>query len=154
MVSGSAALPASVAERWAELSGQRLLERYGMTEFAMAISNPVDGERRLNAVGMPLPGFEVRLAGLEPGAPPPPPPDGFAAAGELQLRGPGVFSEYWGKPEATRETFSDDGWFKTGDFVRLSCAGGKGMQGTRRVTPPPPSTPPPPHPVALSVRAL
>lgn len=118
MVSGSAALPASVAERWADLSGQRLLERYGMTEFAMAISNPVDGERKLNAVGMALPGFEVRLAGLEPGAPPPQPPEGFVAAGELQLRGLGVFSEYWGKPEATKETFSEDGWFKTGDFVR------------------------------------
>jgi malonyl-CoA/methylmalonyl-CoA synthetase len=61
MISGSAALPASVHTKWTELTGQDLLERYGMTEIGMALSNPYDGERRPGAVGQPLPGVEIRL---------------------------------------------------------------------------------------------
>ena len=113
MVSGSAALPASVHEQWTQLTGQKLLERYGMTEIGMAISNPLQGERRPGAVGVALPGVTVRLmseagelieAEDEPG--------------EIQVRGPAVFSEYWRKPEVTRESFVD-GWFRTGDMAVL-----------------------------------
>jgi len=112
MVSGSAALPASVHERWTELTGQRLLERYGMTEIGMALSNPLHGERRPGAVGQPLPGVEVRLKS-EHGE--------IVAAedtpGEIQVRGPNVFTEYWGKPAATAESFEADGWYRTGDMA-------------------------------------
>jgi len=110
MVSGSAALPVSVLEKWKSISGHVLLERYGMTEIGMALSNPLRGQRLPGHVGTPLPGVEVRLVG-EDGAPVPP-----GEAGEIQVRGPGVFLEYWGKPEATRESFLD-GWFRTGDVA-------------------------------------
>ena len=108
MVSGSAALPVSTLERWKEISGHTLLERYGMTEIGMALSNPLKGERVPGSVGTPLPSVEVQLVGgngepVEPGTP-----------GEIEVRGPSVFTEYWGKPEATRDVFRN-GWFRTGD---------------------------------------
>jgi malonyl-CoA/methylmalonyl-CoA synthetase len=121
MVSGSAALPQSIASRWAEVSGHTLLERYGMTEFAMAISNPYKGERKINSVGQPLPGYEMRLA-KEPGDTAPP-PEGFVNSGEIQIRGEGVFTEYWGRPDATAESFDEGGWFKTGDLGALDSTG-------------------------------
>ena len=108
MVSGSAALPVSVLDRWREITGHTLLERYGMTEIGMALSNSYRRERIPGAVGKPLPSVEVRLvneAGEEvaPGVP-----------GEIEVRGANVFSEYWNKPEATQQAFRD-GWFRTGD---------------------------------------
>jgi len=108
MVSGSSPLPAATFERWREISGHALLERYGMTEFGMALANPLRGERRPGSVGVPLPGVEVRLVA-----------DGGELAaegepGEVEVRGPGVFIEYWRRPEATRAAFRD-GWFRTGD---------------------------------------
>jgi malonyl-CoA/methylmalonyl-CoA synthetase len=109
MVSGSAALPVPVLERWRELSGHTLLERYGMTEIGMALSNPYEGERVPGSVGKPLPGVEARLVDESDD----PLPDG--EPGEIQVRGPGVFLEYWKRPEDTREAFTDDGWFRTGD---------------------------------------
>ncbi|MFZ9980165.1 MAG: acyl-CoA synthetase [Opitutales bacterium] len=114
MVSGSAALPASVHEQWTTLTGQKLLERYGMTEIGMAISNPLRGERRPGAVGQALPGVEVRLK-AENG-------DIITAEdtpGEIQVRGPNVFTEYWGKPAATAESFEAGGWYRTGDMAVL-----------------------------------
>ena len=113
MVSGSAALPASLHERWTALTDQRLLERYGMTEIGMALSNPYRGERRPGAVGIPLPGVEVRLkaeAGTVVTAEDEP--------GEIQVRGRGVFGAYWNRPEETAGSF-DDGWFRTGDMAVL-----------------------------------
>jgi len=113
MVSGSAALPASVHVKWTELTGQKLLERYGMTEIGMALSNPFHGERRPGSVGQALPLVEVRLKAEsgelvtvenEPG--------------EIQVRGPCVFNEYWNRPEITKKSF-DDGWFRTGDMAVL-----------------------------------
>lgn len=113
MVSGSAALPASVHVKWTELTGQKLLERYGMTEIGMTLSNPFHGERRPGSVGQALPLVEVRLKAEsgelvtvenEPG--------------EIQVRGPCVFDEYWNRPETTKESF-DDGWFRTGDMAVL-----------------------------------
>lgn len=110
MVSGSAALPVSVLERWREISGHTLLERYGMTEIGMALSNPLEGERRPGHVGRALPGVDVRLVD-ESGAPVEP-----DTPGEIEVRGPSVFREYWRRPEATREGFRD-GWFRTGDVA-------------------------------------
>jgi malonyl-CoA/methylmalonyl-CoA synthetase len=108
MVSGSAALPVQTLERWREISGHTLLERYGMTELGMALSNPLHGERRPGFVGAPLPGVEVRLVDekgitVEAGKP-----------GEIEVRGPNVFLEYWRRSDATRQAFRD-GWFRTGD---------------------------------------
>ncbi|KAM8894831.1 malonate--CoA ligase ACSF3, mitochondrial isoform 2-T4 [Spinachia spinachia] len=121
MVSGSAALPLPTLQRWEEITGHTLLERYGMTEIGMALSNPLKGSRIPGAVGLPLPSVEVRIVmnnttiaegnhcetlvrqGLE------------RKGGELQVRGPSVFKEYWNKPQETTESFTDDGWFKTGD---------------------------------------
>ena len=111
MVSGSAALPASVHEQWTALTGQKLLERYGMTEIGMALSNPLHGERRPGAVGVPLPGVDVRLK-TEAGAL----VTREDEPGEIQVRGPGVFRAYWNRDAATAESF-DDGWFRTGDMA-------------------------------------
>jgi malonyl-CoA/methylmalonyl-CoA synthetase len=108
MVSGSAALPVSTLERWKEISGHTLLERYGMTEIGMALSNPLWGERVPGSVGTPLPSVEVQLVG-ENGKPVAP-----VTPGEIEVRGPSVFAEYWGKPDATHDAFRD-GWFRTGD---------------------------------------
>ena len=111
MVSGSAALPVSVLEKWQRITGQRLLERYGMTEIGMALSNPLDGERVAGCVGRPLPGMDVRLIG-EDGQ-----PAADGTPGEIQVRGPSVFAHYWEREEATAEAFTTDGWFKTGDVA-------------------------------------
>jgi malonyl-CoA/methylmalonyl-CoA synthetase len=108
MVSGSAALPVSILQRWKEISGHTLLERYGMTEVGMALSNPVRGDRVPGSVGTPLPGVEVRIVGDDAN----PVPSG--TPGEIEVRGPNVFEEYWGQPDATRDAFRD-GWFRTGD---------------------------------------
>ena len=113
MVSGSAALPVSTLERWREISGHTLLERYGMTEIGMALGNPLRGERRPGHVGIPFPGVETRLVDeeggeVEPGTP-----------GEIEVRGPGVFLEYWRRPEATAEAFRDGRWFRTGDVAAV-----------------------------------
>jgi malonyl-CoA/methylmalonyl-CoA synthetase len=116
MVSGSAALPVSVLDRWREVTGHILLERYGMTEIGMAISNPLDGARRPGLVGQPLPGVDVRLVD-EQGR-----PVAAGAPGEIEVRGPGVFREYWQRPDATREAFRD-GWFRTGDVAVVEDGG-------------------------------
>jgi malonyl-CoA/methylmalonyl-CoA synthetase len=108
MVSGSAALPVSTLQRWKEITGHTLLERYGMTEIGMALSNPLRGERVPGSVGKPLPSVEVQLVG-ENGKPVAP-----GTPGEIEVRGPSVFAEYWGKSDATRVAFRE-GWFRTGD---------------------------------------
>jgi len=110
MVSGSAALPVPLFDRWEELSGHRLLERYGMTEIGMALGNPLRGERVPGTVGAPMPSVEVALADEAGGAC----PDG--AAGELRVTGPTLFRGYHGRPEETAKAFAD-GWFLTGDVA-------------------------------------
>jgi malonyl-CoA/methylmalonyl-CoA synthetase len=112
MVSGSAALPVTTLERWQQITGHVLLERYGMTEIGMGLSNPLHGRRIPGHVGTPLPGVEVRLVD-EAGH-----PVTEGVAGEIQVRGPTVFLEYWNRPEATREAFRN-GWFRTGDMAVL-----------------------------------
>jgi malonyl-CoA/methylmalonyl-CoA synthetase len=115
MVSGSAALPVTVLDRWQDLTGHVLLERYGMTEVGMALGNTL--ERRVPGhVGVPFTGVEVRLVD-EAGSDVP-----AGAPGELLLRGPQVFSGYWDRPDATDEAFVD-GWFRTGDVAELTPDG-------------------------------
>lgn len=108
MVSGSAPLPVRTFHRWKEISGHTLLERYGMTEIGMALSNPLRGERMPGSVGTPLPGVEVRLVGEDGNSVAP------GTSGQIEVHGPGVFAEYWRDPAATRDAFRD-GWFRTGD---------------------------------------
>jgi malonyl-CoA/methylmalonyl-CoA synthetase len=110
MVSGSAALPVPLFSRWEELSGHRLLERYGMTEIGMALSNPLQGDRVPGAVGSPLPGVRVRLVDEEGNEC----SDGLP--GELRVSGPTLFREYHGRPEETARSFAG-GWFLTGDVA-------------------------------------
>lgn len=125
MVSGSAALPVSVMEQWETISGHRLLERYGMTEIGMAISNPYVGERRAGHIGQPLPGVSVRLVDESENDVPTgqnasselTPAEEFP--GEILVKGASVFSEYWRRPEATEAAFTKDGWFRTGDVAVL-----------------------------------
>jgi malonyl-CoA/methylmalonyl-CoA synthetase len=112
MLSGSAALPVTTLARWEQISGHRLLERYGMTEIGMGLSNPLEGERRAGTVGRPLPGVQIRLvdeagAEVQPGMP-----------GQIEIRGPQVFREYWNRPEETSTAFRN-GWFMTGDVAVL-----------------------------------
>lgn len=108
--SGSAALPVTLAERWQKLTGSYPLERFGMTEIGVGMTNPLSEERRAGSIGMPLPTVETRIVDegggeVEDGEP-----------GELWLRGPSVFAGYWQKEEETREAFTE-GWFRTGDIA-------------------------------------
>ena len=123
MVSGSDKLEVATLEEWREISGHVLLERYGMTEIGMALSNPLHGERMPGTVGSPLPNVDVRVVELdtdvlnETGAHRHGELVTDARPGELQVRGPSIFKEYWGKPEITATAFPEDGWFCTGDIV-------------------------------------
>jgi malonyl-CoA/methylmalonyl-CoA synthetase len=112
-VSGSAPLPAQVFDEFRELFGHTILERYGMSETIMNISNPYEGERRAGTVGFPLPGVSVRLLN-----------------GEIHLRGPNVFAGYWRRDDATREAFVD-GWFRTGDIATRSPDGYYTLSGRK-----------------------
>ena len=126
MVSGSAALPVSVMEKWEEISGQVLLERYGMTEIGMAISNPYRGERKAGYIGQPLPGVEIKLVDelchevLE------------GEQGEILVKGRNVFKEYWNRPQSTADAFTPDKWFKTGD-IAIYKSGSYKIAGRRSV---------------------
>ncbi len=113
LVSGSAPLPAPVFRDLAALTGQRPVERYGMTETLITVSTRADGERRPGSVGLPVAGVTTRLVG-EDGEPVP--YDG-ATVGELQVGGPTLFGGYLGRPEATAAALTPDGWFRTGDMA-------------------------------------
>src|SRR5262249_50596489 len=123
-ISGSAPLPAQVLEDFRKLFRHTILERYGMTETMMNISNPYVGERRPGSVGFPLPGISVKLLNEE----------GREVAdgetGEVYLRGPNVFAGYWKKEDATRAAFRD-GYFKTGDLATRSADGYYTLSGRR-----------------------
>jgi len=115
-VSGSAPLPAQIFDEFRERFGHAPLERYGMSETLMNISNPYIGERRPGSVGLPLPGVSVRLLDTE-GHPVP-----YGETGEVHLKGPNIFAGYWRREEATRAAFHD-GYFKTGDIATRSPDG-------------------------------
>jgi malonyl-CoA/methylmalonyl-CoA synthetase len=116
-VSGSAPLLADTFRQFEARTGQRILERYGMSETVMLTSNPYDGNRVAGTVGLPLPGVSVRVvddAGHALAEP---------AIGGIEVRGPNVFAGYWRMPEKTREEFTADGWFRTGDVGRWDTNG-------------------------------
>ena len=112
-VSGSAPLLEQTFEEFRECTGHTILERYGMTECGMSTSNPLDGERRAGTVGLPLPGVDLRVSG-EDGA-----LAGPGEVGEIEFRGPNVFTGYWRMPEKTAEEFTADGFFRSGDLGRI-----------------------------------
>jgi malonyl-CoA/methylmalonyl-CoA synthetase len=116
VTSGSAALPLSVGERWRELTGAYPLERFGMTEIGVGMTNPVDGERRPGSCGPALPGMSIRIV-REDGS-----DAGIGETGEIWIRGPSVFKGYDRNPEATRAAFSD-GWFLSGDTATFLESG-------------------------------
>jgi malonyl-CoA/methylmalonyl-CoA synthetase len=114
LVSGSAALPVHDHERITSATGRRIIERYGMTETLMNTSVRADGEPRAGTVGVPLPGVELRL--VEEDGTLLPVDDG-ESVGEIQVRGPNLFTEYLNRPDATAAAFTADGWFRTGDMA-------------------------------------
>jgi malonyl-CoA/methylmalonyl-CoA synthetase len=123
-VSGSAPLAAQVLENFQARFGQRILERYGMTETLMTLSNPYEGERRPGTVGIPLPGVLARIldeSGQDV-------PDG--TTGELHVRSATLFAGYWNRPDATAAAFRD-GWFRTGDLAERSADGYYTLRGRR-----------------------
>lgn len=123
-VSGSAPLPPQVLDSFNEKYGHVILERYGMTETLMNISNPYEGERRAGTVGLPLPGTSVKIVT----------PTGKEAAvneeGEIYIKGPNVFAQYWNRPDATNASF-ENGYFKTGDMAVVSEDGYFTLRGRR-----------------------
>ncbi|KAJ4951870.1 hypothetical protein NE237_028702 [Protea cynaroides] len=113
MMSASSALPYPIMHQWERITGHRLLERYGMTEFVTALSNPLRGMRKGGTVGKPLPGIEVKIL-AEDGS-----ENSSTGRGELCVRSPSLFKEYWKQPQVTEESFIDGGFFKTGDTVTV-----------------------------------
>jgi malonyl-CoA/methylmalonyl-CoA synthetase len=110
-VSGSAPMPAALHDEVRAACRQVVLERYGMTETVMLVSNPYEGERRAGTVGFPLPGVEVRLAPAAGGAE------------EIQVRGPNVIAGYLDDADADAAAYTSDGWFRTGDLGTLDADG-------------------------------
>ena len=123
-VSGSAPLPAQIFEEFRERFGHAPLERYGMSETLMNISNPYVGERRPGSVGLPLPGVSVRL--LDPEGR----PVAYDEVGEVHLKGPNIFAGYWRRHDATRAAFVD-GYFRTGDIATRSPDGYYTLSGRK-----------------------
>ncbi len=113
MVSGSAPLSTTVSEEWAQITGHRLLERYGMTEIGMALSHSLHGQRRTGCVGSAITGVKVRLVDESGNV-----LDGDRIAGEIQVRGATVFAQYWQDPKATNSAFHEK-WFRTGDIAMI-----------------------------------
>ncbi|HEX9067382.1 MAG TPA: acyl-CoA synthetase [Ktedonobacterales bacterium] len=126
-VSGSAPLSAHLFTEFERLFGERILERYGMTETIMNLTNPFDGERRPGTVGGPFPGQEARVVDAASRQ-----PLGADEIGEIEVRGPNVFAGYWRRPDATAEAFTADGWFKTGDLGSRSADGYFSITGRAR----------------------
>ena len=117
-VAGSAPLSPGAFREFEEVFGERILERYGMTETGMNLTNPYDGERRPGTVGGPFPGQEARVVGVKSRE-----PLGPEEVGEIEVRGPHVFAGYWRRPDATQESLGADGWFRTGDLGSVSGDG-------------------------------
>jgi malonyl-CoA/methylmalonyl-CoA synthetase len=110
-VSGSAPLSPQAFDEFEQRFGERILERYGMTETIMNLTNPYEGERRPGTVGRPFPGQEARVVDVETRE-----PLAEGEIGEIEVRGPNVFPGYWNSPDATEESFDAEGWFATGDL--------------------------------------
>ena len=110
-VSGSAPLSPQTFEEFEDLFGERILERYGVTETGMNLTNPYDGEHRPGTVGRSFPGQEARGVDIKTRE-----PLSAGEVGEIEVRGPHVFAGYWNRPDATEESLDEDGWFRTGDL--------------------------------------
>jgi len=129
MVSGSAALPQPIFDEWKNLTGHTLLERYGMTEIGMALTNPLKGLRKPGFVGHPFPSVEARIVDSSTGqvlvqgdhisTETVSDSTSEELSGDLQIRGSNVFKCYYGRDEATKKEFTEDGWFKTGDTAQF-----------------------------------
>ncbi|KAJ2719301.1 hypothetical protein GGI07_005295 [Coemansia sp. Benny D115] len=130
-ISGSAALPASVFRRWQQETGQTMLERYGMSEIGMALSNDASdpAARKVGSVGTPLPNVDVRLIDADDVDV----TDAPGASGMIQVKGPNVFHEYYGMPEKTAKEFTSDGWFITGDIGTRDADGMYYIMGRQSV---------------------
>lgn len=131
VVSGSAALPTPIRTRLLEMTGQTLLERYGMTEIGMGLSCGLETEKRIDgSVGWPLPGVQARLKDKETGRII---EDGEEEDGMIEIKGDNLFLEYWQRPDATKAEFTEDGWFKTGDVAKRDSSGAYFIQGRASV---------------------
>lgn len=131
-VSGSAALPISTKQKFCEITGHELLERYGMTEVGMALSCGLDPAQRISgSVGWPLPGVSVRL--VEPETKSIISSSGEDESGLIEIQGPNLFAEYFRQPKATSESFTIDGWFKTGDVAKRDAQGAYFILGRESV---------------------
>jgi malonyl-CoA/methylmalonyl-CoA synthetase len=130
-VSGSAPLSSQLFNQFRDRFGHAILERYGMSEALMIISNPYDGERRAGTVGKPLPGVQVRIVSEDGEALKAPELDDYmsrtfsqgSGIGELQIKSPALFISYWRNEKATNAAFTRDGWFRTGDLGEVSFDG-------------------------------
>lgn len=121
--SGSAPMTEIVHQEFEARTGQRIVERYGMTEAGIITSNPYDGERVAGTVGYPLPGYKLRVSDDDGG------PVGVGETGTVEITGPGLFDGYWKKPDKTEEAHRSDGWFITGDVGSLSADGRLTLEG-------------------------
>ncbi len=117
-ISGSAPMLSETHEQFEARTGQRILERYGMTETNMNTSNPYEGERKAGTVGFPLPGVELKVCDPGNGA-----ELDQGEIGVLEVRGPNVFQGYWQMPEKTAEELREDGFFITGDLGMIDADG-------------------------------
>ena len=129
LVSGSAALPPPVFDRLRELTGLEVAERYGMSETLITVATRADGQRRAGWVGVPISGVQTRITD-DHGAPVP--HDG-ESVGRLEVRGDTLFSGYLNRPDATQESWTDDGWFRTGDVAAIDAAGNHRIVGRESV---------------------
>jgi long-chain acyl-CoA synthetase len=119
-LSGGAALPVEVSQKFMEITGGRLVEGYGMTESSpVATANPINGEARVGSIGLPVSNTEIRIVALEPDANGQYQPLGVGEEGELTIRGPQVMKGYWNRPDETAQTLRTDGWLHTGDIARM-----------------------------------
>jgi malonyl-CoA/methylmalonyl-CoA synthetase len=118
-ISGSAPLLTSTFEAFEARTGQRILERYGMSEAIIITTNPLDGERKAGSVGFPLPGVDLRIAGDQENGP-------------IEICGPSVLAGYWRAPDKTAESFTTDGYFITGDVGRLDEDGRLWISGREK----------------------
>ncbi len=125
-ISGSAPMTEQVHAEWTERTGQRILERYGMTEAGMITSNPCDGDRVPGTVGFPLPGISVRISD-DSGAELP-----RGEIGSIEVKGPNIFQGYWKMPKKTAEEFRADGYFITGDLGRMDDEGRVSIVGREK----------------------
>jgi malonyl-CoA/methylmalonyl-CoA synthetase len=125
-ISGSAPLLAETHQEFEARTGHAIVERYGMTETCMNSSNPLDGERRPGSVGRALPGVSIRVTDDADH------PLAAGQTGEIQVRGPNVFVGYWGMPARTRQEFTADGFFRTGDLGAMGDDGYLSIRGRKR----------------------